>query len=413
MTKEKWLKSPIEGYAIIVSGAMYFYAIYYITLFPFPELVAPCIVAGLFMLLTIPMNRRYKNLTLTSNYMITVGYTLVTYSLGILDGKYSTGFSYIALGPLIAGFSQTRYVFFWFFIAVLIYLGIYFADTYGYIHPVRLEIELRSQNILIDSIVLTFIIAAVTLLYVKNRTSQYEAIKQKHTQIESLVKVIAHDIANPLNLISFSVSRAIKRGLDDDLISKINRSIKSIQAIIAQSKALQAIESGKVPLQMVNNVNLKNLVVHSIEVFEESLKAKSLEVDLTALNETHTVRLDPTIFQNQVLNNLISNAIKFSHEGGKIQITSQPAANSSNKLCLIVRDFGVGMERQTLESAANPDSIKSTHGTQGESGTGFGLSIVKKYVEHMDGQINITSESFETSPENSGTSITITLTKAA
>ncbi len=414
MPTKKLFRNPAESYSVVLAAVIYFYALYYQFIFPFPPMVVACGVGGTIMLLTIPIERFFNKPVLTSNFMISVGYLLIAYSASTLDGKYGSGILYVAIGPLLAGFSQTRYVVFWCVAAIGLYFGINFADTNGWIEPYRLTPEVRSHFALTDAIGITLIISSITTIFARTRKRQFEDIQQKHSQIETLVRVIAHDIANPLNLISFSMGRAAKRGLDEELQKRVKKGITSIQAIIQQTKNLQALEAGKIAINLQNGVCLRELIQQSIEVFEDQLTKKDLQVSYEFVDANVKVCVDPQIFQTQILNNLLSNAIKFSHEHGKIEFNVDPQSKSNNKIDLIISDHGTGMPEDTLSSLFRIAKIHSQTGTQGETGTGFGLSIVKKYLEQMNGSIEIQSVYAPSeSSQTSGTTIKVSLAKAS
>lgn len=414
MRSKKFLQNPAENYSVVLAAVIYFYALYYVFIFPFPPMVLSCSIAGALMLLSIPIDRFFKKPVLTSNYMISVGYMLIAHSTSTLDGMYGSGMLYVALGPLIAGFSQTRYVIFWCIAAIGLFFTLHLADTYGWIHPYRLTPEVRNQFALTDAIGLTLIITSITTIFVRARKKQLEDIQQKHSQIETLVRVIAHDIANPLNLISFSMGRAVKRGLDEELQNRIRKGISSIQAIIQQTKNLQALDAGKMAIKLKEGVCLRDLIQQSIEVFEEQLTKKDIQVSLDSISPEIKVCVDPDIFQTQILNNILSNAIKFSHEHSKIEFHSPKKSNSGNHhVDLIITDQGIGIPKETLESLFKATKLNSQKGTHGESGTGFGLSIVKKYLEQMNGSIDVDSIYNSDSNGPTGTTIKVTLSKAA
>jgi signal transduction histidine kinase len=90
-----------------------------------------------------------------------------------------------------------------------------------------------------------------------------------------------------------------------------------------------------------------------------------------------------------VVRNLISNAIKFTHQGGSITVSaSQKPANVD----ITIADTGVGMSEVTIDHLFKIDESRSTTGTHNESGTGLGLIICKEFVERHGGSIVVESE---------------------
>ena len=91
----------------------------------------------------------------------------------------------------------------------------------------------------------------------------------------------------------------------------------------------------------------------------------------------------------QVLNNLITNAMKFSHPESEIQIN---LVTDGEFAAVSVRDYGMGIPAEKLDSIFTPFTKAGTKGTKGEKSTGLGLSIVKRIVEAQGGKINVFSE---------------------
>jgi signal transduction histidine kinase len=104
-----------------------------------------------------------------------------------------------------------------------------------------------------------------------------------------------------------------------------------------------------------------------------------------------------------ILRNLVSNAIKFTPNGGKITIDIK---NVNNKIRLQVIDTGVGMDQKTIRSLFSFKEAKSTKGTEGESGSGLGMHLCKEFVSNNKGEIRIESII------NKGTTVIIDFPKA-
>ena len=101
-----------------------------------------------------------------------------------------------------------------------------------------------------------------------------------------------------------------------------------------------------------------------------------------------------------ILRNLVSNAIKFTNNGGKIEIA---ASHDNSSTSISVSDNGIGIKPQVLEKLFNIVSIHSSKGTANELGTGLGLLLCKEFVDKHGGKIWIESE------ENKGTKVSFTL----
>ena len=103
---------------------------------------------------------------------------------------------------------------------------------------------------------------------------------------------------------------------------------------------------------------------------------------------------------NTVVRNIISNAIKFTNIGGRIQSST---IIEENNIKLIISDNGLGMDSKTMDCLFMAGKTKSTTGTKNEKGTGLGLLLCNEFVNKMDGKIDVRSELGE------GTDIILTL----
>ncbi|HEV8511910.1 MAG TPA: HAMP domain-containing sensor histidine kinase, partial [Cyclobacteriaceae bacterium] len=133
-------------------------------------------------------------------------------------------------------------------------------------------------------------------------------------------------------------------------------------------------------------IDLHDIVKENIELFETIATAKKLLIKNEVVKD-HWVNFDRNIL-NLTLRNLISNAIKFSHEGGDIIIHGELAEKSS---LIKVIDFGVGMSKDVLKTLQGLQTAKSAEGTNNEKGTGLGLSFCREYLQKAGGELAIDS----------------------
>ena len=106
------------------------------------------------------------------------------------------------------------------------------------------------------------------------------------------------------------------------------------------------------------------------------------------------------------MNNVFTNALKFSPRDGVIYITANKQDGLVN---LSICDNGIGIPESLLANLFDYGKMISRPGTEGESGTGFGMSLMKKFVEAFGGEIEVLSRDVESYPNDSGTDICISL----
>jgi signal transduction histidine kinase len=133
-------------------------------------------------------------------------------------------------------------------------------------------------------------------------------------------------------------------------------------------------------------VLLAPLVNDALRTFEPNIRQKELQLDLSIAPDTQ-VYADTNQLMI-VLRNLVSNAVKFSHQQGKISIR---AFTDEKNVCLHVKDHGVGMDsgrQATLFSFG----YKPSYGTAGERGSGIGLVLCAEFIRQNNGEIAVESE---------------------
>lgn len=243
---------------------------------------------------------------------------------------------------------------------------------------------------------------------------QNEKLKEQNKTIQSyaqdkamLVSIVVHDIATPLMAILHTCEKVQSRAVDPfAYLPRIHKAAQIIKEIANSVREFQSVESGKKAVDL-GVVDLRRVFERVSFVFEDLLNEKSLLLELM-LPEDQPLQVvaEEKSLSNNVINNLISNAIKFSHPGQKIVVT---AREEGGFVILQIRDFGVGMSENKTKTIFSKSGPSSSKGTMGEEGTGFGLPISKAYVDRFGGDIQVESIEEAKSPNDHGTTFTIKL----
>ncbi len=328
---------------------------------------------------------------------------------------YTGGFESIILMwlpilPLLAGFIEGRKcLIIWTGVTTLSVVTYFFLHQIGYEFP-RLITD-RGYSIA-NALLLfgwLFIMFCTTWVHVSMKEFSEETLKQQGQKIDDLFRVLFHDLANSLGRINIGMSlcereengEGTKRGLQ-----VIRDAQGSMSEITQNVRRMYAVSKGKAEVDL-SPVPLNSCVEHVIKMFSAELEKKKIKVDYDRVkNRGLSVVVDPVSFNNQVLGNIISNAIKFSHPGGVIKITSWPV--NHHTVAIEVKDNGIGMPEVLCSSLFDMNKRTSRQGTAGESGTGFGMHIMKSFVEMYQGQVIVESVDAE-SGEKTGTSIRLLL----
>lgn len=222
----------------------------------------------------------------------------------------------------------------------------------------------------------------------------------------SLLEILSHDLSGPLINIQGLSSLLAKEFEEynnpklDKMIGMIaktsERSVEMIREFVKQ----EFLESVNVEL-VRKRVNLVEMIGQTIEQYKVSEQNLEKLFDFAASDDEIFAEIDEYKF-NQVLNNLISNAIKFTHDGGKISIWVEGKEETA---LIRVADNGIGIPTKYHKNLFEKFSKATRPGLKGEPSVGLGMSIIKTIVEWHAGRIWFESE------ENKGTSFYIELPK--
>ena len=208
---------------------------------------------------------------------------------------------------------------------------------------------------------------------------------------------MSHDIRTPMNAI-IGFTHLLSDNLADmkksrEYIGKIQVSSNLLLMIINQVLEMARIESGKTVLNK-QTVNLREVVQSLNTVFEPGIKEKDLHYQCLVDIKQELVLCDRTKLEEIVLN-IVSNAIKYTESGGRIILTlKEQACTDANKAAyeLTVEDTGIGMDEAYLPHIFEEFSREHTTTETKIAGTGLGLPIVKSLVELMGGTIAVQSK---------------------
>ena len=216
-------------------------------------------------------------------------------------------------------------------------------------------------------------------------------LQELNASKDKFFSIIAHDLKNPFNNILAS-SNMVATNFNTMKLTQILKSVKLINN--SANSAFKLLE---------NLLEWARSQTGLIEFSQELTKLKDV-IDL-AIGNTQSFAMDKEIsliyehngnikvfvdknMMNTVLRNLITNAIKYTHKGGKVKIT----ANEQNNYAIVsVIDTGVGIEPAIMEKLFKINEKVSTKGTEKETGTGLGLLLCKEFVEKHGGEIWVES----------------------
>lgn len=224
---------------------------------------------------------------------------------------------------------------------------------------------------------------------VEERTEQ---LKELNATKDKFFSIIAHDLKNPFNtLIGFT--ELLKDNLEDYSTDKLKEFIDILHETSKQSYALlenllewARAQTGRMTMNP-ENIDLSLITEENVSLLENNAAKKEVRL-INNTSEGTVVYSDANMIRT-VVRNLISNAIKYTKEGGSITTS---ATRKDKFIELAIADNGIGIKPQNLEKLFRIDENYSTRGTADEGGTGLGLILCKEFISKNGGEIWVESE---------------------
>lgn len=275
------------------------------------------------------------------------------------------------------------------------FVEVFFDNKKHKIQPNHLQI--------IDLLLTTFDSAVQKNLELETKTTEllrvHEELCEKNAELmllneqkNQLLGMACHDLRTPLgNILAFSqyllshVNTLKPEHLQ--FLNLIHSSSRFMLQLVDDLLDISKIEIGKLYLNL-EKVDLKGLIQKNVQVNQFLAQAKQIELCFSSESEIPLLWLDPLRIE-QVLNNLISNAIKYSHPNTTVYIHLQL---NEDEVLLTVKDQGQGIPKEEWDKLFLPFGKTSVRATQGEKSTGLGLAIVRKILQEHKGRIWVESE---------------------
>lgn len=208
---------------------------------------------------------------------------------------------------------------------------------------------------------------------------------------------VSHDMRTPLNAIIGLSDLARKNSQDHDkvmdYIEKISRAGRQLLNLINDILDMSRIEHGNQTALDYKEIHIKKTIEEAVSLFLAQAEQEKKKLRLEVQIEDFLVYCDDYRL-SQILNNLLSNAFKYSPEGADILVSVREAVkqNSFSKFQIVVSDTGYGMSESFLKKIFEPFARETMFAPTKIAGTGLGMPIVKSFVQQMNGEITVDSE---------------------
>lgn len=287
----------------------------------------------------------------------------------------------------------------------------------------ELETKRFQLQLILVGILIIIVLAAIFIWILKgNINRQKELLKILNNKNEIILKqngeleqinaekdrffaILAHDLKGPVKAVSASLA-FIKEDLEHQ---RFEEAIKMTSAITASATRASELlsnliewaksQQGKIKVNH-QETDVQLLVKNALDLLQDAYTKKEISVE-NQLTNPIPIYSDKEILAT-VIRNVLSNAIKYSHVGGKITITCKEV---DSNIELGIQDTGVGMDEKMVQSLFKIDSNNNRPGTTGEVSSGLGLILCKDFISYIDGTITIQSIPLE------GTHVRITFPK--
>ncbi|MFA8344037.1 MAG: PAS domain S-box protein [Rhodothermaceae bacterium] len=227
----------------------------------------------------------------------------------------------------------------------------------------------------------------------ENFKKSAQNLKELNETKDRFISIISHDLRTP-----FSSILGFTDLLLDDPEMEQERQIEYVQFIRESSQNMLALvnslldwtrlQTGRISFTP-GKLNAKTLAGKTIQMIKGAAIQKNINLTEN-ISDGMIIHADEGLLM-QVLNNLISNAVKFTNSGGSITISAEPKA-TEKKIVFTVKDSGTGIKPENIDKLFNIDSKFTLAGTSGEKGSGLGLSLCKEIIEKHGGKIWVESD---------------------
>lgn len=372
---------------------------------PFNIVVGLHTTAGIFTFITALLvilyylsrfKKKHKYSVLVSGILMNVLFAINYFYADGVSGASLLSFTLLLFGMIII--SPKSQHFFWF---ILIFSTLWLVIIMEYLYPDRVKKSYESvSEIIVDlgsTVSITMIVISLVLMYLKRQYNRERtkgqknllALKEMDSQKTKLFSVLSHDLKASLHSLNSYLelikSNALKEADRREMEDLLSSSVSSTQAMLSN-----ILNWSKGQLMSVNNElryqDVSYLLEETVGLYTHEAERKGIAY-CSSIDPNIPATVNAEMFKI-VVGNLIVNALKFTEEGGVVQVS---LIEEEDGATIKIRDNGRGIDKEKQKRLFSLD-IDSTYGTANEKGVGLGLYLCKQFTLEQNGQIGFESE---------------------
>jgi PAS domain S-box-containing protein len=257
-----------------------------------------------------------------------------------------------------------------------------FADNGEWLGRLLIAVDMRPRKALEQQLTLNN-------ARLQEQTQKAEEANRAKTDFLS---AISHEIRTPMNAILGMADLLWESELNDlqrRYVEVFRRACSNLLSLVNDILDLSKIESGRFELEQID-FDLNNIIEMTLEMMRPKIRAKHLTLTSNIASSTPTALVGDPLRLQQILANLLGNAVKFT-DIGAISLTVRSQSSEPYRLCFEVTDTGIGIPADKVEGIFQDFTQAEISTSRRFGGTGLGLGICRRLVERMGGQLNVRS----------------------
>lgn len=210
---------------------------------------------------------------------------------------------------------------------------------------------------------------------------------------DKFFSIVSHDVRSPIHALVGILDMLDEGNLNQEELRQLTKSLKvrldNTRKLLDNLLDWALVQMNEITIQE-EPLELKELVEENLNFFRE---INDKDIQFIDLVEKDTSVLADRNMLDLIIRNLVANSIKFTREGGFVEISAKDKDNDT--LIVSIKDNGIGMSEEQRSQLFNTTVLYTTKGTANEKGTGLGLKLCKEFVERMGGKIWVESKEGE------------------